>query len=104
MHHVVKGIVLRLKLSPAALSHRPDGATVLRAEARRAAREIKLPWSESNALVLRRGPYLVASGLDESLPNTPAPVLRGRFLDLFDADLPIVSTVELSAGRRALLL
>lgn len=103
LHRVGKGIVLRLKLSPAALSHRQDGATLLRNEAQRAAREIKLPWSESNALVLRRGPYLVAAGLDESLPGA-APILRGRFVDLFDADLPIVSQVALTAGRRALLL
>ncbi|MDF2441003.1 MAG: hypothetical protein JWN98_1987 [Abditibacteriota bacterium] len=104
LQRVGKGVVLRMKLSPAALTYRADGADLLRTEARRAAAAVNLPWSESNALVLRRGPYLVASGLDESLPNAPAPVLRGRFINLFEADLPIVPEVALSAGRRALLV
>lgn len=104
LHRVGKGVVLRLKLSPAALTYRQDGASLLRDEARRAARVVGLAWSESNALVLRRGPYVVAAALDESLPGASVPVLRGRFVDVFDAALPVVSSVTLAPGKRALLV
>ncbi|HLJ57112.1 MAG TPA: hypothetical protein VKT77_18890, partial [Chthonomonadaceae bacterium] len=60
-------------------------------------------WRESAALVLRRGPYVVAAGLDERAPNAAPIVLGGPFIDLFSADLPIVSNVTLPPGRRALL-
>ena len=52
---------------------------------------------------LRRGPYVVAAGLDESLADAPH-VLRGRFLDLFDADLPIHDSITLTPGSRHFLL
>ena len=51
---------------------------------------------------MRRGPYVVAAGLDESRDDPPA-VLRGDFLDLFDARLPIVESVSLAPGSRRLL-
>ena len=53
--------------------------------------------------MLRRGPYLIASGLDESLPDPPHRI-TGRFIDLFDAQLPIVTTVTAAPGSRHLLL
>jgi len=65
---------------------------------------VKLPWKETNALVLRRGPYVVAAGLSESLPGKEHLVLKGRFIDLFDPDLSVVSTVALSPGKRVLLV
>ena len=103
MARVGKGFVIREKLSPAALSHQKDGDDIVRAAVERAANAVKLPLSETNALVLRRGPYLVAAGLEESIPNAPTTTLRGRFLDLFDADLPVKTVVELAPGKRELL-
>jgi hypothetical protein len=50
---------------------------------------VGLSWTETNALALRRGPYLIAAGLDESIPNAASFVLHGRFIDLFDAQLPV---------------
>ena len=103
LQHVGKGIVLRESASPAALTYEKNGADRVRALARKAADAVNLPWTETNALVLRRGPYVIAAGLDESLPDAP-PVLRGRFVNLFDAQLPVVSEVKITPGRRALLL
>lgn len=54
-------------------------------------------------MVLRRGPYLIGAGLEESIPNAPTTTMRGRFLDLFDADLPLKTVVELAPGQRKLL-
>ncbi len=104
MQRVGKGLVLRESASPAALSYQAAGADRVRQAVRQAASAVSLPWHESNALVLRRGPYLVASGLDESVPDAPAAALRGRLVDLFDAELPVLSQVTLSPGKRALLL
>lgn len=100
---VGKGLVMRLNESPAALSHREDGSAVVRSAVSAAAQAVHLEWTESNALVLQRGPYIVASGLDESLPNTTSAQSIGRYIDLFDADLPVLREVTFSPGKRMLL-
>ena len=102
-HAVGKGTVIYDATSPAALTYRADGAEYLRALARRACAAAGLEYRETNYLSLRRGPYVVAAGLDESLPDAPR-VLRGRFVDLFDARLPILESVALTPGSRRLLL
>jgi hypothetical protein len=89
--------------SPAALTRHPGGADRVRDLARRACEAIGLAYRETNHLALRRGPYVVAAGLDESLDQAPH-VLRGRFVDLFNAGLPIVESVTLAPGSRHLLL
>jgi len=104
MSRVGKGLVLREAVSPAFLSHQADGSEWVRKAVMQAAAAVRLPWRESNALVLRRGPYVIASGLDESVPDVAALTLRGRFVDLFDADLSLRSAVEMTAGKRSLLV
>jgi hypothetical protein len=137
VHHVGKGVVLFRKASPSALAADPNGpATVLDAT-REAAKHIHLPWHESTAFVLRRGPFLIASGFDrpEGTPEdastrvvdsvvkplagapatgstasssshtTAAPtVLRGRYIDLFDANLRLLENPQVGEGERSLLL
>lgn len=98
-----KGVVVRENSSPAALSHREDGGEVVRRVVSGAATQVGLPWTESNAIVLQRGPYLVASGLDESVPNAPTQTLTGRYINLFDPELKVIPQVELSPGKRFLL-
>lgn len=104
LHRVGKGIVLRENQSPAALTYQATGAEEIRQMAKRAAAEVKMAWKESNALVLRRGPYVVAAGLDESVPGIKPVELTGRFIDLFDAELRVLPKVVLSPGKRALLM
>lgn len=104
LHRVGRGVVLRAALSPAALTYRADGADQVRALVRQAAAAVDVRWQESNALVLRRGPYVVAAGLDESVPNAPTSMLHGSYVDLFDANLPIISQAALTTGRRMLLV
>jgi hypothetical protein len=103
LHRVGRGVVLSERISPASLTYRADGGEVLRKFARQAAAAIHLQWKETNALVLRRGPYVVAAGLDESLPNARPYVLHGKFVNLFDANLPVLTNVTVSPGSRALL-
>jgi hypothetical protein len=98
-----KGALIHASASPAALSGRPDGGGTVRALVRDACRAARLAYRETDHIVVRRGPYVVAAGLDESLPG-PLYVLRGHFLDLFDADLPVRTKVTLAPGGRYLLL
>ena len=102
MHQVGKGVVLWEQASPAALTYQPDGADRVRELAGKAAAAVQLKWIESGALVLRRGPYILAAGLDESI--SPAAELRGRFINLFSGDLSAVDQLTLGPGQRRLLI
>lgn len=55
-------------------------------------------------LAVRRGPYLVASVLDETLAENPEVRYTGQFIDLFDPDLPVLRERVLHANQRALLV
>ena len=101
-HSVGKGVLLYERLSPAALTYQKGGDDSLRTQVRSACAAVGLDYRETNHLVLRRGPYIVAAGLDESL-ESPSLELRGHFLDLFDARLPIIESVSLAPGSRHLL-
>ncbi len=103
LQKVGKGVVLRESASPAALTYSKDGAEFVRKAAREAAAAIGLKWSETDALVLRRGPYVVAAGLDESVQEAQPFILKGKFVDLFDADLTILHDVPVTPGKRYLL-
>jgi len=98
-----KGVVVAERASPAALSYDAEGGEKVRKLAREAAEAVHLPWSETNALVLRRGPYVIAAGLDDSHPDATPITLHGRFVDLFDANLPVQTSVTLAPGVRTLL-
>ena len=104
LSRVGKGAVLYEPLSPAALSYAPDGSAKVRDFARQAAEAIGLTWSESNVLVLRRGPYIVAAGLDESLTNAQPTILHGKLISLFDSSLSVLSEYKIEPGSRVLLL
>jgi hypothetical protein len=70
---------------------------------KQAAIHAKLNWRQTNYLLLRRGPYVIAAGLDESIPGQPKE-LRGRFADLFDPELRVRRGVTLAPGARFFLL
>ncbi len=103
VHHVGRGVVVREALSPAALTYRADGAETVRRAVRQAAAGVKLAWKETDSLVLRRGPYLVAAGFDESSPEIQPYVLRGRYLNLFDPELAVLTDVTIAPRSRMLL-
>lgn len=102
LFHVGKGVVVSERVSPAALTYRADGGDTLRGYAKLAAAAVHLKWSETSALVLRRGPYLVAAGLDEAMPGEPPVTLHGRFVDLFNENVPVRTNVTLTPGTREL--
>ena len=55
-----------------------------------------------NNLYLERGPYVIASVMDESVTNTPLD-LNGIYIDLFDPELPVLQTKRIHPGEQAFL-
>jgi hypothetical protein len=100
---VKDGFVTWLHENPARLAAGAEGDQRLLNFVKPAAATARLKWQETNYLLLRRGPYLIAAGLDESLPDG-ARTLHGRFVDLFDADLQVRTNVTLTSGSRHFLL
>ncbi len=104
LSRVGKGSVLYASTSPAALSRDSKGDQTVEELGQQAAASIQLPWKETSSLVLRRGPYVIAAGLDESAAQSQPHVLRGRFIDLFDPDQTTTVNPELPPNSRKLLV
>ena len=100
---VGRGGVIWVKERPADLTTSPAGADRIVATAKLAAQSQGLKWRETNYLLLRRGPYVVASGLDESVGGEPHQ-LAGRFVNLFDAELRVQTNVVIAPGSRYFLM
>jgi hypothetical protein len=98
-----QGRVTWLKTNPEDLAAMPEGDSRLTQSLRPAAEAIGLKWREASSLVLRRGPYVIAAGLDESVPGE-LKTLTGNFVNLFDAGLRVSRTVRLTPGSRFFLL
>ncbi len=98
-----KGGLLWLHERPASLTTSVAGAERIVAAAKFACQAIGLAWREKNYLLLRRGPYMVAAGMDESLAAAPR-VVKGRFVNLFDARLQVQTQVVIQPGSRQFLL
>jgi hypothetical protein len=96
---VGKGIVVFNKKSPSGLSRAKEGAEEVRRLVREAMAAVGEQWRESDALILQRGPYVVAAGLEGA-----SRVLKGRFISLFDAGMPVLSAYRVVAGSRAVLV
>lgn len=100
---VGKGAVIWLRESPVKFALSVAADARLANAMKSAAAKAGLEWKETNYLALRRGPYLVGAGLDESVGGA-AKELKGRFVNLFDPDLKVQRSIALSAGARVFLL
>lgn len=97
-----KGFVIVDASSPDGLAHAEDGGKTVLAQVRAALHALDLPYAESNALVLRRGPYVVAGVVDES--NVKENVcLAGRWVNLYDANLAIHVDLQIQPDTRWML-
>jgi hypothetical protein len=97
-----KGEVIWAQENPVQFARESDGADRLVSLAHRAAGRAKLKWRDTNYLLLRRGPYIIAAGLDESIPGATE-VLTGHFIDLFDPELRVQTTIRIEPNSRFLL-
>jgi hypothetical protein len=102
-HRIGRGGLIWLRERPAAFSTSAEGATRVVAAGQLAAKNIGLPWRDTSFLLLHRGKYVIASGLDESTEQKPPP-LRGRFVNLFDSELRVEKAVSIAPGSRLFLL
>ena len=103
LQHVGKGGVIWLRERPVVCSASAEGAARVVATTQRAAEAAGLKWRETNYLLLRRGPYVIAAGMDESIGGK-ARELNGRFVNLFDSELQVRTNVTIDPGSRQFLL
>jgi hypothetical protein len=101
--NVGKGAVMWLRQSPVPFALSTEAETRLVSFINQAARKAGLKWKETNYLALRRGPYIVGAGLDESV-SAPPKSLEGRFVNLFDPELAPQRSILLGPGKRVFLL
>lgn len=100
---VGKGGVIWMRENPASLAASAKGDARLVTTVKQAAARARLKWRETNYLLLRRGPYVLAAGLDESVAGEPKQ-LSGRFVNLFDPELRVQQAVTLAPGVRCFLV
>ena len=103
MVNVGSGAVVWVRQSPVPFALSADADARFVSIVKQAALKASLVWKESNFLGLRRGPYVIGAGLDESV-SAPAKLLRGRFVNLFDSELKVQRTVALDPNARVFLL
>ena len=103
LYRVGKGSVYFQRANPVALAKDPNGDATLLGVLRDTAQGSRLRWREANRLLLRRGKYVIAAGLDESFDGSPAQ-LSGQWVNLFDPELRLQKTVILTPGSRFFLL
>jgi len=101
--NVGKGGLIWMRENPASLATNAEGDARLVATVKQAAAHAKLKWRETNYLLLRRGPYILAAGLDESVAGEPK-TIRGRWVNLFDPELRVQQAVTLTPGSRFFLV
>ena len=96
---VGKGHVIIANDSPAKLAYDAEGSHRILSllDQALATQDQGRPNSQSN-LVLHRGEYVIAANVDES-PNAKPATIPGRYVDLFDATLPVVNDPTLNIGE-----
>jgi len=97
-----KGRVLWLRRNPVQFARAAEGDVELATVVKQVAGYAGLEWHERNDLLLRRGPCVIAAGLDESVPGE-ARVLQGRFVNLFDPTLRVQDRIRVEPGGRYFL-
>lgn len=96
-----EGTVAFLDIHPAHIAEEPALARqLLGMVAAVSARLGKL--TPRNSFVLHRGPYIVGAVLDESVSDSPL-TLKGSFVNLFEAGLPVQTSVTVKPGSQTLL-
>jgi hypothetical protein len=59
-------------------------------------------WKTKNYFYLERGPYDIASVMDESVSSEPL-YIKGPVIDMFDPQLPVLSEKIINPGQQSLL-
>jgi hypothetical protein len=97
IYSVGKGTICVIRKDPRDYVMEAGGDSVLR---ERVERLYKVGYK--NSFYLRRGPYEIVSVMDESVDTAPY-VIRGKLIDLFDPNLPVLSQKQVLPGEQAYL-
>ncbi len=100
--NVGEGYVRVLAEKPRDLSQQEDGAQKVLDLVAQMFGRLGEKLAVQNYLLIQRGPFLIASVLDESISDGPLR-LKGRFINLFEPTIPVVSECVLQPNERALL-
>jgi hypothetical protein len=103
IYPVDKGSICIIRKDPKEYVLEANGDTLLRAKVellyeQATARKVEY----KNNLYLRRGPYEIVSVLTGGETADPY-ILKGRFIDLFDPTLPVLSEKQINPGEQSLL-
>jgi len=98
-----RGSLRVLRCCPARLCLDKALSDGYREQVRAALEDAGIPWEYRNDLTLRRGPYILCGVMDESCTDAPR-VFRGRFVDLMEDGLPIVTEKTVAPDGCAILL
>ncbi len=97
-----EGSILIAAGSPCELAYDPMGPRKVLDALNQAGKRLGLSFQPTHVLALRRGPYVAASGMDESLDTEPH-ILSGQWINLFDAQLPVTIDPRIAPDTRWLL-
>jgi hypothetical protein len=100
---VGKGAVVWLKINPVKVALNADQDDFFASVIQKAVERTGGVWKQTNYLALRRGPYWIGAGMDETF-GSEVKTISGRLVNLFDAELKVQSKVELKPGSRYFLL
>ena len=98
-----QGALMYSAESPAELSAKADGDEPIVQLAKRACELAELAWKETGYFILRRGPYLIAAGMDET-PHPSQREVEGLFVDLFSPTLAVKWKITVAPNDRLLFL
>lgn len=105
VHMTGKGAVNWLSMNPIECTETKAGADKLRQSVKETIKALHgsdLKWEPKHYFKSKRGPYIIASVLEESITDVPL-VIPGPVVDMFDPALPIIHEVSLEPGKQSLL-
>ncbi len=98
-----RGFVYFRKEKPSSLQNAADGPERVLSWLKESLQALDSSFEIRNYLGIKRGAYLAMAVMDETFGTEEPQILRGEFIDLWDARLPIVREVTLRPGDRTLL-
>jgi len=92
-----EGLLLFVGIPPHFLVRSKAGAGIVRGLANYLSDRANIPYQERDSISVRRGPYHIVYATQNEV------ALRGQFIDLLDANLPLIAKKNLSPGQYAFL-